>query len=108
MLDESLYKLTILFSTQTLTRYSFIDPKMPHIGNQEAFKGEIYHSSMLDGKTAQGKKVLIVGGGASAVEALEFVVNTGAAKTSVLGRFLWSSFRLLVVSPLPAREEALT
>ena len=59
---------------------------MPHMPNQEAFKGEIYHSSMLDGKTAQGKKVLIIGGGASAVEALEFVVNTGAALTSVLAR----------------------
>ena len=76
-----------------LTVKSFIDPKMPHIENQEAFKGEIYHSSMLDGKTAQGKKVLIIGGGASAVEALEFVVNTGAAKTSVLGRIFRSSFR---------------
>lgn len=41
---------------------------------------------MLDGKSAEGKKVIIVGGGASAVEALEFVVNTGAAKTSVLAR----------------------
>lgn len=62
------------------------DPKMPHMENQEAFQGEVYHSSMLDGKTAQGKKVLIIGGGASAVEALEFVVHTGAAKTSVLAR----------------------
>jgi len=59
---------------------------LPHIPDQETFEGEIYHSSMLDGKTAQGKKVLIIGGGASAVEALEFVVNTGAAKTSVLAR----------------------
>lgn len=62
------------------------DAKMPHLPNQEAFKGEIYHSSMLDGKTAQGKKVLIIGGGASAVEALEFVVHTGAASTAVLAR----------------------
>lgn len=62
------------------------DPKMPHISGQELFKGEIYHSSKLDGKTAQGKKVLIIGGGASAVEALEFVVHTGAKSTSVLAR----------------------
>ena len=62
------------------------DPKMPQMENQGAFKGEIYHSSKLDGKTAQGKKVLIIGGGASAVEALEFVVNTGASQTSVLAR----------------------
>lgn len=62
------------------------DPKMPHMPNQEAFKGEIFHSSRLDGKTAAGKKVLIIGGGASAVEALEFVVHTEAASTSVLAR----------------------
>lgn len=62
------------------------DPKIPRIPGQESFKGEIYHSSKLDGKTAAGKKVLIIGGGASAVEALEFVVNTGAASTSVLAR----------------------
>ncbi|KAL8947024.1 MAG: hypothetical protein Q9222_006654 [Ikaeria aurantiellina] len=62
------------------------DPKMPHMPNQEAFKGEIWHSSRLDGKTAAGKKALIIGGGASAVEALEFVVNTDAKSTSVLAR----------------------
>ena len=62
------------------------DPKMPHVPNQDAFRGEVYHSSGLDGKTAQGKKVVIIGGGASAVEALEFVVNTGAKSTSVLSR----------------------
>ena len=62
------------------------DPKIPHMPGQENFRGEIYHSSRLDGKTAQGKKVLIIGGGASAVEALEFVVHTGAKSTSVLAR----------------------
>ena len=62
------------------------DAKMPHLQDQEKFKGEIYHSSKLDGKTAKGKRVLIVGGGASAVEGLEFVVHTDAASASVLAR----------------------
>lgn len=62
------------------------DPKMPHMPGQEKFKGEVYHSSKFDGKTAQGKKALIIGGGASAVEALEFVIHTGAKSTSVLAR----------------------
>ena len=62
------------------------DAKMPHLPKQEDFQGEIYHSSDLDGRTAKGKKVAIIGGGASAVEALEFVVNTGAEFTSVLAR----------------------
>lgn len=62
------------------------DPKVPHIPGQEKFKGEIYHSSELDGKQAKGKKVLVIGGGASAVEALEFVAHEDAEKTHVLSR----------------------
>ena len=62
------------------------DPKIPHMPDQEAFQGEVYHSSQLDGKTAQDKHVIIVGGGASAVEALEFAVHTGAKRTTVLAR----------------------
>ncbi|EXJ89487.1 hypothetical protein A1O3_02554 [Capronia epimyces CBS 606.96] len=61
-------------------------PKMAHLSGQETFKGDIYHSSDLDNKDAEGKKVLIVGGGASAVEALEWAVNTGAAEIKVLAR----------------------
>ncbi|KIW04250.1 uncharacterized protein PV09_04555 [Verruconis gallopava] len=62
------------------------EPKMAHIPGQEKFKGEIYHSSELDGKDAKGKKVVIVGGGASAVEALEFVASANAEKAVVLAR----------------------
>ena len=62
------------------------DPKMPHIHGQEDFQGEIHHSSMLDEKTAKNKKVVIIGGGASAVEGLEFVLNTNAKSTTVLAR----------------------
>ena len=62
------------------------DLKMPSIDGQNNFKGEIHHSSMLDGKTAGNKKVVIIGGGASAVEGLEFVLHTGARKTSILAR----------------------
>ncbi|KAK7533023.1 uncharacterized protein J3D65DRAFT_634094 [Phyllosticta citribraziliensis] len=62
------------------------DPKMPHIPGQEKFKGEIYHSSDLDGKSAKDKKVIVVGGGASAVEALEFVVAEDAKEAFVLAR----------------------
>ncbi|KAI9851610.1 MAG: hypothetical protein M1838_003204 [Thelocarpon superellum] len=62
------------------------DAKMPHISGQEQFKGEIYHSSDLDGKRAKGKKIIVVGGGASAVEALEFAAHEAAAKTTILAR----------------------
>lgn len=62
------------------------DPKVPTLPGQENFAGEIYHSSNLDGKNAKGKKILIVGGGASAIEALEFAVQSGAAEIDCLSR----------------------
>ena len=62
------------------------DAKVPHIPGQENFRGPIFHSSELDGKYAKGKKVLVIGGGASAVEALEFVAHEEAEKTYVLAR----------------------
>lgn len=61
-------------------------PKNAQLPGSESFKGEIFHSSALDGKDAKGKRILIVGGGASGVEALEWAVNTGAAEITVLAR----------------------
>jgi thioredoxin reductase len=62
------------------------DPKVPHVPGMEKFKGEVYHSSQLDGKEAKGKKVIVIGGGASAVEALEFLAHKNAKHTDVLAR----------------------
>lgn len=62
------------------------DPKMASLPDQERFKGQIYHSSKLDGKDVKGKKVLVIGGGASAIEALEFAVKSGAGEIDVLSR----------------------
>ncbi len=56
-------------------------PRMAHIQDQNKLKGDLYHSSQLDGKTAEGKRVLIVGGGASAVDDLEFVIYTGIKRS---------------------------
>jgi hypothetical protein len=53
---------------------------------QENFNGEIWHNSRLDGKSAKGKKVAIIGGGASAVETLEFVASEEAEHTNMLAR----------------------
>lgn len=61
-------------------------PKMPHIHGSEQFNGKIHHSSQLDGINAKGKNVIIVGGGASAVEALEWAVKTDAKQIKVLAR----------------------
>jgi hypothetical protein len=62
------------------------DPLMPHLPNEEKFQGQIYHSSNLDHKQVKDKKVLIIGGGASAVEALEYAVKCGASEIDVLSR----------------------
>lgn len=62
------------------------DAKMPHMPGMEKFKGEIYHSSDLTGKEAKGKNMIIIGGGASAVEALEFAAHEEAKKTYILAR----------------------
>ncbi|CAI7635557.1 unnamed protein product [Penicillium pancosmium] len=62
------------------------DPKMPTLPDQDQFKGTICHSSNLDGKDIKGKKALIIGGGASAIEALEFAVSSGASEIDVLSR----------------------
>lgn len=62
------------------------EAKMPHIPGQEKFKGEIYHSSDLTGKTAEGKDMIVIGGGASAVEALEFAAHQEAKKIYILAR----------------------
>lgn len=61
-------------------------PKVANLPNQDAFKGSIIHSSRLDSVSAENKSVLIIGGGASAVEALEWAVQTKAASISVLAR----------------------
>lgn len=77
------------------------DPKMPSLPDQPKFGGPVYHSSNLDGKNAKGKRVLIVGGGASAVEALEFAVNAGASVIDVLSRSdKWIIPRNIVVDVL--------
>src|SRR5687767_935427 len=77
------------------------DPKMPTLPGQGDFKGKIYHSSDLTGKDARGKKITIIGGGASAVEALEFAAAKSASKTAILSRSdKWIIPRNLIVDTL--------
>lgn len=64
------------------------EPKNATVKGEDKFKGHIYHSSQLDGKEqdAKGKNVIVIGGGASAIEAMEFVTAAGAKKTYILSR----------------------
>jgi cation diffusion facilitator CzcD-associated flavoprotein CzcO len=61
-------------------------PKKPYVDGEEHFNGHVFHSSELDGKEVRDKTVFVVGGGASAVEALEFAIAQQAAKVYILAR----------------------
>ncbi|KKZ61857.1 hypothetical protein EMCG_03646 [[Emmonsia] crescens] len=79
------------------------DPKMPYLPHKCQFKGNVFHSSNLDRKEVEGKRVVIVGGGASAIEALEYAVKSGAAEIDVLSRSdKWIIPRNIVVNALLA------
>ncbi|KAK6004830.1 hypothetical protein QM012_007609 [Aureobasidium pullulans] len=58
----------------------------PHLSGQEGFQGEIFHSSEMDDADLEGKDVVVLGGGASAVEALEHAYNEKAATIHVVSR----------------------
>ncbi|KAN0066401.1 hypothetical protein ACQY0O_000495 [Thecaphora frezii] len=76
-------------------------PKMMDLPGQESFRGRIVHSSQLDDVELEGKKVLIVGGGASGIEALELAVAKKANKPTILARSdKWIIPRLMIVDVL--------
>lgn len=63
------------------------EPSMPHLPGMDKFQGSIHHSSRLTGAcSAKDKTLIVIGGGASAVEALEFANNEGAKKIYILAR----------------------
>lgn len=63
------------------------------LAGQEMFAGDTVHSTQLGDVDVRGKTVAVVGGGASAVEALEYAHDHGASKVKVIAR---------VRTPLPS------
>lgn len=61
-------------------------PKRMDLPGQERFKGVITHSSQLDDVDLNGKRVVIVGGGASGIEALELAVEKQSKSATILAR----------------------
>ncbi|KAL8279238.1 hypothetical protein RQP46_008275 [Phenoliferia psychrophenolica] len=61
-------------------------PKMSEIPGQDRFGGTVLHSSHLDDAELEGKKVVIIGSGASGVEAAELCVAKKAKQAVVLAR----------------------
>ncbi|PWN42759.1 FAD/NAD(P)-binding domain-containing protein [Ceraceosorus guamensis] len=80
-------------------------PKRMELPGQEKFKGQIVHSSELDDVELSGKKVLVVGGGASGVEALELAVEKQSETAIILARSdKWIIPRFTVVDILLALQ----
>ncbi|PHH71348.1 hypothetical protein CDD82_6554 [Ophiocordyceps australis] len=76
-------------------------PKTVPFDGLADFEGAVLHSSELTGHSPCGKKVAIIGGGASAVEAMEWAVGGSAAKVTVVSRSdKWIIPRNLVVDVL--------
>ncbi|GAA5925067.1 flavin-containing monooxygenase [Sporobolomyces koalae] len=62
------------------------EPKLIDLEGQDSFRGTILHSSQLDSAELVGQKVVIVGSGASGVEAAELAVQKKANGVVVLAR----------------------
>lgn len=61
-------------------------PNMVQLEGQDDFSGQVLHSSQLDEAELKGKRVVIIGSGASGVEAAELSVAKGAKKIDVAAR----------------------
>ena len=62
------------------------DPKFIELEGQDTFSGQILHSSQLDEADLEGKRVVIVGSGASGVESAELAVVKKAKDVVMLAR----------------------
>lgn len=57
-----------------------------YMPGQDQFEGDLVHSTRLDDVDVKGKTVAVVGGGASAIEALEYAHDQGASHVKVVSR----------------------
>ncbi len=89
------------------------DPLMPHLSQEEDFKGIVRHSSQLDGLDMEGKRAVIVGGGASAIEAVEYAIARGAKQVDIIARVSAGFGRVRcscssILSTFPSNSQSLT
>ena len=55
-------------------------------GQGEVFEGDVLHSSELDDASLEGKRVIVIGSGASGVEAVQTALEKGAKGCVMLAR----------------------
>lgn len=98
--DESVVYDGLVVSTGTCG-----EPKKMELPNQDRFQGVITHSSQLDNIDLHGKRVIIVGGGASGIEALELAVEKKAKSSIILARSdKWIIPRMTLIDGLLALQ----
>lgn len=105
IVNDEKQKFDVLFATVGTCG----DVIIPPMEGADDFKGPKAHSSELDGFDVKGKDVVIVGSGASGVEAVEHAVDGGAKSVHLLARSdKWIIPRNIVLdavlSLLPGRE----
>ncbi|KAI0759240.1 FAD/NAD-P-binding domain-containing protein [Trametes elegans] len=72
-----------------------------HQGKEEVFEGDVLHSSELDDALLEGKRIIVVGSGASGVEAVETALSKGATGCVMIARDdKWIIPRNMVVDTL--------
>ena len=59
---------------------------MPHLPGQEKCQGLNKHSSQLNGVEVKDKLVVVIGGGPSVIEAVEYAIEGNAARVDILSR----------------------
>lgn len=75
------------------------DPNMIRLPKEKSFRGKIVHSSQLDAHDFRDKRVVVIGGGASGVEAAETAIEKGAQTATILARSdRWIISRYLTVN----------
>ncbi|RDX45747.1 FAD/NAD-P-binding domain-containing protein [Lentinus brumalis] len=73
--------------------------------NEEVFQGEVIHSSELDNAQLEGKNIVVIGSGASGVEAVETALEQGAKHCTILARDdKWIIPRNIVLDTLIAAQ----
>merc|ERR1711988_1604550 len=77
------------------------NPNLPKVPGMEAFQGEILHScTFKDKEQVRGKKVIVVGGGKSAVDNAVAAAKVGSSAT-LTGQFHATSSTLFLSSGVP-------
>jgi dimethylaniline monooxygenase (N-oxide forming) len=85
---------TLHFDFVVICNGVFSEPKIPHIPGRELFEGTVLHSSRLvDPGVAAGRRVVVVGGGKSALDCASWAAGHGQSCTLVFRAPHWMAPR---------------